>query len=119
MSRKTQIQPFLVIEGGDMSLASIASKSTHVKQTDVVELIASWSGAQATNGDLLIEASLDGENWYALDFGVTISLDGVSGNHQMIIQQVSFSDIRTTYNRTNGSASGDLSLQLFATTKGA
>jgi hypothetical protein len=125
MSRKQQIQPYQAIDAGNLSDASITGQETVVFQTDVVEYLVTWSGGQATNGNIKIQASHDNSkatpasSWFDLDFGSTISLDGASGNHQLIISQVSFAKVRPVYTRTNGSASGSLNINLIATTKGA
>jgi hypothetical protein len=120
MGRKTQIEPYLTIGSGDLSLTTITGNETTVAQTDVVEFTVAWSGAQATNGDIVIEAwSDDITGWIPLDFGAIISLDGASSNHKLIIQQVSFKKVRPIYTRTNATASGVLNIVVYATTKGA
>lgn len=119
MGRKQQIQPFKTIDSFDMSVGSFTGKQTHVKQTDVVQIDVEWSGGQVSNGTIAIEATIDGIVWFELDFGSTISLAGASGNHQIIIKQVSFTDIRPVFTQTNPSATGTLTATLFATTVGA
>ena len=119
MGRKSQIQPFKVIDNQSMSQAQIVGRPTHVKQTDVVQYVIDWNSGEATNGEILVEASLDGERWFPLEFGATISCDGASGNHQVVIQQVSFSDLRATFNQTNVASVGNITIELFASTKGA
>lgn len=120
MGRKNQIRPFLLIKDGDLSQAIISGKESVVSQTDVVNILAVWTGGQATNGNIVVEVwSSDATGWVALDFGAVIALDTASGNHQLIIQQVSFEKVRVNYVRTNGSASGTLQISIFATTVGA
>ena len=93
--------------------------TTHVKQTDVVQYSLSWSGGQATNGDITVEADNGDGIWFPLDFGATVSLDGVSGSHQLVVTQVSFVNMRLSYSRTNVGATGALNATVFASTKGA
>jgi len=120
MGRKNQIQPYLSVSAGDMSQASITGSETVVAQTDVVNVLVSWSGAQSSNGTFKIQAWTDSTiGWHDLDFGNTINLDTSSGSHQLIIQQVSFLKIRPVYTRVNGSATGSLNVVVFATTIGA
>jgi hypothetical protein len=119
MGRKQQIQPFKTISNGDLSLASTTGIETTVAQTDVVQYDVEWTGASLTSGDISIEATLDGVVWFTLDFGSTVSLAGASGNHQLIIKQVSFIKTRPVFTRTNPSASGTLNVTVFATTVGA
>lgn len=117
MGRKTQIKPFKLMNAQDISVASVTGADSTVEQTDIAMMNVSWSGGQATNGDITIEA-FDGFAWHPLDFGATISLDGASGNHQLLID-VSFQKLRPVYTRTNASASGALDVSIFATSKGA
>jgi hypothetical protein len=125
MGRKQQIQPYLAIEQGDLSDLTITGEETTVFQTDVVEYLVTWSGGQATNGNISIQFTHDNSKatpaseWHDLDFGSTISLSGASGEHQIIINQVSFSKVRPIYTQTNVAASGVLNINLIATTKGA
>lgn len=123
MSRKSKILPYKTISSGNLSDAQIIGKTTTVKETDVVHMNVSWSGAQPTSGTFKIEATLDTDptnaTWFELDFGAIIAISGVSGDHQLIIQQVSFLHIRPVYDRTNAGATGSLDVQVFATTKGA
>lgn len=120
MGRKSQIQPFLSVRSGDLSLAEIIGSESTVFQTDVVNCIFVWSGGNTTNGNISIEVwSSDDIGWTALDFGTTIVLDGASGSHTLIIEQVSFLKIRPKYSRTNPVATGILKVSLVATTVGA
>ena len=110
----------MAISEGALSDATITGEETTVAQTDVVQFVVAWESGQASNGDIAIEAWLNNETgWFVLEFGATISLDGASGNHQLIIQQVSFKKVRPVYTRTNGSATGTLNVAIFATSKGA
>lgn len=120
MGRKSQIKPYLLIQDGDLSQSSIIGKESTVAQVDVVNLTFTWSGGQATNGDITVEVwSSNAIGWIALDFGATISLDGASGNHQLIIKEVSFEKLRPKYTRTNAGATGLLEVLIVATAVGA
>lgn len=121
MGRKLVIYDYDALQGlsTDMSAASITSNSTVVSQLDSVTYLVTWSGGQATNGNIEIQASLDGVTWYALDFGATISLNGASDFARLVITEVGFNQTRAVYTRTNALATGTLSIKLFATTKGA
>lgn len=120
MGRKSQIKPFLLIESGDLSDASITGTESTVAQIDVINLTVTWSGGQATNGDLEIEYfNKDSLGWSALDFGTTISLDGASGNHQIVITEIAFEKLRPKYTRTNAGATGAIDVLIVASTGGA
>ncbi len=120
MGRKTQIRPYLLIQDGDLSLASITGNESTVAQVDVINLTVAWSGAQATNGNIEIEVwSSNAIGWVTLEFGATISLDTASGNHQLIIKEVSFEKLRPKYTKTNAGATGLLEVLIVATSAGA
>jgi hypothetical protein len=119
MGRKNQIQPFLSMPSGDLTQASIVGLESTVFQTDVVNCIFSWAGGNTTNGDIAIEVWSSADiGWVPLEFGATISLNGASGAHTLIIEQVSFLKIRPKYTRTNASATGTLKVLIVATTVG-
>ena len=119
MGRKNLVKDFVSINAGALSNASLKGVSTVLNQFDILSYIFTWTGGQTTNGDIGIEASLDNITWFPLDFSVTMSLNAVSGNHQLLIKDVAFSYARPFYTRTNGSASGTLTVELFSTNKGA
>ena len=102
-----------------MSQVSLIGAATTVNQFDTLSYFFKWSGAQATNGSISIQASLDGITYWDLDFLTTISTDGVSGTHQLLITKVSFNFARPVYTRVNAGATGSLSVELFATGVGA
>ena len=118
MSRKLIVKDFKAISAGDMSTDSIIGTQTVVNQHDTVVYNFTWSGGQTVNGNIGIDASLDGSTWFPLDFGTTIVTSAVSGLHQLFIQTVGFNYTRPTYTRTNGSASGTLNVELFCSNLG-
>lgn len=99
-----------VVKSYDMlSAASMASDqtsaATNVINMDKASIHVSWTGSspvgtlsvQARNGEL--------DSWYDLDFGGVISVSGASGDHQIILNELPFTDIRLTYTATSGSGS--------------
>lgn len=112
MARKDTIQNFLPFgsSGCDMS-SSQTSTYSNVLGMDNIGLLLSWSGASSPVGSFSVEVSNDYNNsnainsgtWIALDFGSTISISGSSGSHEININQLPYSWIRTKYTRTSGS----------------
>lgn len=119
MGRKNIIYNHKSIINGDMSLASITGDETNVAQHDSVTYHIRWTGGQATNGRVAIEATLDGIIWEELDFASTIDLDGDTDFHRAIVNEIGFKALRPVYIRTNALASGALEVAVFATNKGA
>lgn len=119
MSRKNLIYNFQPIVTGSMASATIIGLQTEVAQFDTATYDFSWSGGNTTNGLFSLEYSRDGINWSSLDFGTTINGDGASGLHQLIVETIGFKFLRPKYVRTNGAATGTLTVSLFCTNKGA
>lgn len=107
------------VPSGDLTLVSVTGEESTVFQTDVVSFIFAWTGGNTTNGDASLEVwSNDAIGWTTLDFGATISLDGASGSHTLVIEQVSFLKVRPKYTRTNALATGAFKVSMVATTVG-
>ena len=122
MGRKNIVYDFKPVVDEDMSQVQIIGKESIVAQHDTVTYEASWAGASAINGDISIEYSRDEQEpktWHKLDFGTTMSLDGASGTHQLIITEIGFKFLRPVYDRTDAGAAGLLNWSIFATNKGA
>lgn len=120
MGRKNILYSFTAINEADMSQASIVGQATNVAGFDTVTYLATWSGGQATNGDIGMETSLDeGKTWHDLDFGAIIDTDGAQDYARIIINEIGFGLIRPKYTRTNAGATGLLTMKIFGTNKGA
>lgn len=122
MARKQVLEPFKVIDAGDMSADITQSRPTKVRQLDYVKLDIKWSGGPV-NGEIKVEVADQFEKsgtvttYQELDFLTPISLTGSSGSHQVIILVVAFDLLRVRYVRTSGS--GDLDVTIFGKTLGA
>ena len=122
MARKQVLEPFKVIDAGDMSADITQSRPTKVRQLDYVKLDIQWSGGPV-NGEIKVEVADQFEKsgtittYQELDFTTPISLTGSSGSHQVIILVVAFDLLRVRYVRTSGS--GDLDVTIFGKTLGA
>lgn len=119
MSRKNIVYDYKPIIAGDMSSVSLVGEPSTVAQFDTVTYEFKWSGGFTTNGDIGIEYSRDSESWEDLDFGAVISLDGATGAHRLIINEIGFKFTRPKYDRSNASATGTMAVSVFATNKGA
>lgn len=106
MGRKSVVPGFKLVDS--QSLASnITSDVVSVKNLDQASIHLEWSGVFPV-GAVTIEAR-NGEQdvWYELDFGSSIDISGASGNHQIVFNQMPFSDIRLQYSATSGSGTLD------------
>lgn len=127
MSRKSRIRPYKTIDGGDLSNPTVEGSITTVKETDVVQVNFEWTGGTigVTAGTIEILATM-AENpndpdayWFNLDFGATIEIIDDAGDHQLVIEQVSFMHLKPKYTQTDVSAIGTLNATVFAMAKGS
>lgn len=87
--------------------ASIVSSVVNVINMDKASIAVSWSGTVPV-GTLSVEAR-NGESasWYTLDFNVSMDVSGNTGAHQIVFNELPFTDIRLNYNRTSGTGTMD------------
>lgn len=122
MGRKNVIKTYAMIGGdavdavpGDMS-APIVSHTVNCINLDKASIHVNWSGT-APVGELIVDAR-NGENdpWYTLDFG-TMPVTGNAGDHQLIFNEMPFTDIRLQYGFTSGT--GTMTARISAKVTGA
>ncbi len=111
MSRKNVVMPFKMFDDADMSL-NATSLVTNVINLDKASVIISWSGASPV-GTITVEGrsfkpatnTVD-SGWVTLDFD-TISVSGNTGGHQLLFNELPFSELRLQYAASSGSGSLD------------
>lgn len=115
MSRKNVVKSYKMLDAVDMS-SSQTSDATSVINLDVASIHVAWSAASGAS-TITVEAR-NGENdsWYALDFGSVIATSGASGDHQITLLEMPFTDIRIL---TTAATSGSLTATISAKTTGA
>jgi hypothetical protein len=87
-----------VITIGDLS-ANITSLITNVEHRDRVLYNFIWNTGAALDSEIFIEWTNDERPdantvWNLLDFGSPILISGVSGNHQVIINLITWKNMR-------------------------
>ena len=110
MARKNVLPAFLMFDAADLS-DNATSHVVNVQNMDKASIHLSWAGSSPV-GTVAVQArngSTDG--WYNLDMGGTISISG-AGDHQLIFNELPFTDIRLIYSRSSGSGSMDASITL-------
>lgn len=111
MSSRPLIQPFPVIEDGDMS-ADITSDVTIISNTSMVSYSYVWTGTSPV-GEIVVEVSDDyaqnaagvvsnAGNWTALPLSDSTDVSGNSGTGFIDIDAISAYAIRTRYVRSSG-----------------
>lgn len=95
-----------MIEDGDMS-GNITSSVTNVENLDIAGILVEWSSS-SINGVLTVEArhqkkdKAEQATWYELDFGTAINIDTDNSFHQLVLNELPFTDIRIKYTSTSG-----------------
>lgn len=103
MARKYPLINWLMFgaNGCDLSVAQTHSSVTEINLQDNVGVIITWTGTSPV-GAIVFEVSNNNSTWNSLDFGSAISISGNTGNHTVNINQLPYSFIRATYNKTSG-----------------
>lgn len=109
MGRKNVVKSYKMIDSGDLS-GSITSSIVNVINLDKASIHLVWSGTSPT-GAITVEArNGEKDSWYELDFGSSIDISGNSGDHQLVFNELAFTDIRIQYISTGGTGSIDASI---------
>lgn len=105
MARKNVVQSFTMIES-QIASTDVTSESTSIINLDQLSIRFSWDST--LEGEIVIEALQRKSNdvspdWFELDFGNTILVDATDTNHQIVFQQMPFTDIRVKFVHSSGS----------------
>lgn len=101
-----------MIEDGDLS-GNLTSAVTNVLQLDKASIYIAWSGT-SVDGTFVLQAR-NGENapWYDLALGGgAVTLSGNSGSHNIILNELPFSDMRLVYTQVGGTGVVDAVLTM-------
>lgn len=115
MGRKNVVKSFDIISSdvGDLS-DNFTSEIVNVINMDKASVHLEWSGT-GVDGEFEIQAR-NGENdsWYVLDLNTSILVDTDSGDHQIVFNELPFTDIRLSYtsNAGTGTLTGKISLKV-------
>ena len=108
MARKNVVPSFQMIDSGDAS-ADILSNSTSVINHDKADVRIEWTGSPV--GEIIVQAQQRSDlrqpivegDWFDIEFGNTITVDGSNTNHHLKFNELPFTDIRIKYTSTSGS----------------
>lgn len=102
MARKNLIPSFKLIDAEAMD-GNITSEVVNVQNMDIASIHLAWSAGSTPVGTVTVQARNGAsDTWYDLDFGSAISVSGNSGDHQIILSEMPFTDIKVTYTRSSG-----------------
>lgn len=100
MSSKAVTQPFQVVTNGDMS-GTVISLESSVTTQDNAGYQVSYTGSPV--GEFTVEATIDGVNWSALDFGTPMTVDLSPSGFLINMNQLPYAKIRLKYVPDSGS----------------
>lgn len=104
MSRKSVVKSHKMMDAGDMS-STIVSSVSDVLNLDQASIHISWSGA-AVGGELFLDArNGESDSWYELDFNVSMLVSTDSGDHQIVLNSMPFTQMRLRYVPSAGTGS--------------
>lgn len=116
MARKSVVTNHKMLDSVDIS-SNQTSNTTSVKYLDYASIHVSWSGVSPVGAIRVQARNGKDDSWRDLDFGSAIAISGNSGEHDIILSKMSFSDIRIAYDATSGT--GALDAIITAKTEGA
>ncbi len=97
--RKNFAPAFKVVSDGDMSGQVIGTEST-INWLDNAGYQVKWDGDPV--GEFYVDATINDEDWEALDFGSAIVAAGVPGSFLINMNQLPYLKIRLRYEATSG-----------------
>lgn len=107
MARKNVVKAYSMIEAGDLS-GSITSAVTNVINMDKASIHLSWTGSSPVGVFTVQVRNGENDSWYNLTMGGgAINISGNSGDHQLMFNELPFTDIRLVYAATSGTGTVD------------
>lgn len=103
MSRKNVISKAFV--NAQAVSTDYTSEIINVKQTDKSSIHITWSGGSSPNIDVYLQVrNGEADSWRNIDFGSVPNISGASGEHELVLNEMPFSDFRLFLDRASGSA---------------
>jgi hypothetical protein len=103
MSRRV-IQGFKMFDAVALS-ADRTSATTNCEHLDCSSIHVVWSAGSTPVGAITVQArNGEEDSWRTIDFGDPISISGASGEHEILFNQMPFTEIRLVYTRSSGTA---------------
>ena len=104
MARKNIVPSFKMLDAASLG-GNLTSAVVNVQNMDLASIHLKWTGT-APVGVITVEArNGSADPYYTLDFGSAINISGASGDHQIVLSSMPFTDIRLQYFFTSGSGS--------------
>jgi hypothetical protein len=92
--------------GGYIDINSdYTSDAVNVAQTDILSCHFQWRSSSLV-AEIIVQArngNDDIDDWRELDFGTAINISGTSGEHEIILQSMAFTEIRIFVDVASGS----------------
>jgi len=106
MARKSVTKPFKTFDAANLA-ANATSSITNVENLDKASISIVFSGT-APVGVVTVEVRNGAkDSFQVLDMGSTINITGASGTHQLVFNELPFTELRLQYTRTSGTGTMD------------
>lgn len=106
MSKKTVLYSYKLLDNQAVS-ANTTSNTTSVAQLDKASIDLRWSASTlAATVEVQAKNGPSGD-WRAIDMGSTITISGASGSHELIFNELPFTDLRLYVAYSSGSGTVD------------
>lgn len=107
MGRKSVLRSYKMFDAADIS-ANATSAATDVTPVDKASIHVRWTGTSPV-GTLVVQYRNNNPDfatptdpWMNLAFSAAITISGNSGEHQIVFNEMPFTDIRLVYTATSG-----------------
>lgn len=103
MARKNIIPSYDMLTDISPSMAStITSNVVNVQNMDKASIHVAWSGTSPVGTITVQSRNGVDDSWNDVSFGSAISVSGNSGDHQIIFNELPWTDIRFIYSASSG-----------------
>jgi hypothetical protein len=90
--------------------ANTESKAIHVELTDLASINLTWSASSLVATAEVQAKNGKDEDWRALDMGGAISISGASGSHELVFNELPFTELRLALDVSSGSGTVDAAI---------
>ncbi len=111
MARRHVVRGYALLTSADLS-TTLTSATTNVTSTDKASIIVEWSGTSGTATVTVEARNSDKDSWVTLSFGSAITISGASGDHQLILNETPFEEVRLIVTPSGSTGSVSARLQM-------
>lgn len=114
MGRKNVVKSYKMIDSGDLS-GNITSSVVNVINLDKASIHLEWTGTSPISTITVEVRNGETDTWYEISLGSAISISGNSGDHQLVFNELPFTDIRLQSTFSSGVGTLDATISMKTT----